>query len=52
MNLFENEVDFVIEGAETERILKYCSDKGLKINNLKKEGYKLFGSLRAKDYKI
>ena len=51
MNLFENEVDFIIEGAETERILKYCSDKGLKINNLKKEGYKLFGSLRAKDYK-
>ena len=51
MNLFENEVDFIIEGAETERILKYCSDKGLKINNLKKDGYKLFGSLRAKDYK-
>lgn len=51
MNLFENEVDFVIEGAETEQILKYCSDKGLKINNLKKEGYKLFGRIRAKDYK-
>lgn len=51
MNLLKNKVDFVIEGAETEKILKYSSENGIEINNLKKDGYKLYGSIPAKDYK-
>lgn len=51
MSLFYNEVDFIIEGAETEKILKYCTENGIKIKNLKKELYRLYGCIPAKDYK-
>ncbi|MBQ7873665.1 MAG: sporulation protein YqfD [Oscillospiraceae bacterium] len=45
-------VDFIAEGADTERLLTYCTGSGIEIINPHKSGgYKLLGTVFAKDYK-
>lgn len=49
---FAGTVDFIAEGADTERLLTYCAGSGIEIKNPRKSGgYKLCGTVFAKDYK-
>ena len=51
INYIKGYVDFYIEGADIERFLTYCAAEGIEIVSPKKEGYRLFGKVYAKDYK-